>query len=481
MNLATRSIRSAAFLSLSTILNIIIGFIGGIALARLLNPNDFGTFALAVTINAFLDVRSRFLMEQKFLGNQAQQTSPYLDTFLTLGLGLNGLSFLIISIIAIGMISLNRSDLALSLIILGSLNLFTPISDAIRLSIEKEVAFKAISIIQFSSSLAQFTTNFIGAVAGLGWWSLLLGQAMGIFINLGLFLWIAPRRPRLYFNYTIARDFIIYGLKYGVVTVSSGVLLGQFDNLIIGLLAGTQALGFYDRAYRTAQWPTLLVSAALGRISLPTYSKLQDNPLQLGKAFSMVLWVVLTLTAPISLCFLVTAPTLVPLLYGKQWIPVIPVLQILAAFATFRPLLDDTVSILVATHKQYQLSWLLFSQAVTLIILAPPLTWGFGATGTAFSVGITFLISATFLLYFGHTYLKINVWQAAGLPIANSLLTLAFYFVITYTLHLENFNLPLRLMIEVVTWFSLYGLISLVTSYKIIMGNARYILKTAQG
>jgi len=481
MNLATRSIRSAAFLSLSTILNIIIGFIGGIALARLLNPNDFGTFALAVTINAFLDIRSKFLMEQKFLGNHAQQTSLYLDTFFTLGLGLNGLSFSVTLMIAIGVMTLNRSDLAAGLITLGLLNLFSPMSDAIRLSIEKEVAFKAVSIIQFSSNLAQFITNFIGAVAGLGWWSLLLGQAMGIFINLGLFLWIAPRRPRLHFNYHIARDFIIYGVKYGLVTVSSGTIITQFDNLIIGSVAGTQALGFYDRAYRTAQWPTLLVSAALGRISLPTYSKLQDNPLQLGKAFSMVLWVVLTLTAPISLCFLVTAPTLVPLLYGEKWIPVIPILQLLAAFATFRPLLDDTVSILVATHKQHQLSWLLFSQAVTLIILAPPLTWQFGATGTALSVGITFLISAIFLLYFGHNYLKINVWQAAGLPITNSLLTLAFYFIITYTLHLENFNLPLRLMIEVVTWFSLYSLISLVTSRQIILGNVRYILRTAQG
>jgi len=481
MNLATRSIRSAAFLSLSTILNIIIGFIGGIALARLLNPNDFGTFALAVTINIFLDIRSKLIMEQKFLRDQTEQLPIYLDTFFTLSLGLNGLSFLLILIVVIGAITLNRLDLAVGLIILGLINLFMPISESIRLSIEKEVVFKAVSIIQFLSNLGQFTTTFIGAVTGLGWWSLLLGQAMGVFINIGLFLWIAPRRPHLQFDYKMARDFMAYGMKYGIIGVSSGIIITQFDNLIIGLLAGTQALGFYDRAYRTAQWPTVLISAALGRISLPTYSKLQDNPLQLGKAFSMVLWVVLTLTAPISLCFLVTAPTLVPLLYGEKWLPVIPILQLLAAFATFRPLLDDTVSILVATHKQRQLSWLLLSQAVTLIILAPPLTWQFGATGTALSVGITFLISAIFLLYFGHSYLKINVWQAAGLPITNSLLTLALYFVITYTLHLENFNLPIRLMIEVVTWFSLYGLISLVTSYKIIMGNARYILKTAQG
>jgi len=57
MNLATRSVHSAMFLSFSTILNIAIGFVGGIALARLLNPNDFGTFALATTLSAFLDIR----------------------------------------------------------------------------------------------------------------------------------------------------------------------------------------------------------------------------------------------------------------------------------------------------------------------------------------------------------------------------------------------------------------------------------------
>jgi len=415
------------------------------------------------------------------LRDQSEQPLTYLDTFFTLSLALNALSFIIILIAASLIAYYNRLDLATCLVILGLLNLLNPMSEAIRLSIEKEVAFKAVSLILFLSSLSLFTSTFIAAFVGLGLWSLLLGQIVSTIISLSLFLWVAPRRPKLHLNIAIAKDLLTYGFRYGLVFASSSIVITQFDNLIIGLLAGTQALGFYDRAYRTAQWPTLLVSAALGRISLPTYSKLQDNPQKLGKAFSMVLWVVLTLTTPISLCFLVTAPTLVPLLYGQKWLPVIPILQILAAFAMLRPLYDDTVSILVATNKPHVMSRLFLIQATVLIVLATILTWTLGVIGTAISVGLSFIIPAAFLFYFGHTYLKINVWQAAGLPITNSLLTLAFYFVITYTLHLENFNLPLRLMIEVVTWFGLYGLISLATSYKIIMGNARYILKTAQG
>jgi len=481
MTLSTRSVKSAFFLTLSTLINIAIGFIGGIALARLLAPNDFGTFALAVSIYIFIDIRHKLLMEQKFLRDQTVQPAIYLDTFFTLSLSLNGVSFLIVIIIAISMAMFNRLDLAISLIVLASLGLFTPMSDAIRLSIEKEVAFKAISFIQTLSNLGQFAATLLAALAGLGLWSLLLGQLASVLLNFVLFLWIAPRRPKLHFDFALAREFILYGLQYGVIATFCASIITQFDNLIIGLLAGTQALGFYDRAYRTAQWPTLLVAAALGRISLPTYSKLQDDPKKLGKAFSMVLWVVLTLTTPISLCFLVTAPTLVPLLYGQKWLPVIPILQILAAFATLRPLWDDTVSVLVATNNQHLMSRLFLIQATVLIVLATILTWTLGVVGTAISVGLSFIIPAAFLFYFGHTYLKINVWQAAGLPITNSLLTLTLYFIITYTLQLENFNLPLRLLIEVVTWFSLYGLISLVTSYKIIMGNARYILKTAQG
>ena len=82
MSLASRSTRGALFLGVSTFANILVGFLGGIILARLLEPNDFGTFALAITLYAFVDVRVKLQLEQKFLRDQDERVE-YFNTIFT--------------------------------------------------------------------------------------------------------------------------------------------------------------------------------------------------------------------------------------------------------------------------------------------------------------------------------------------------------------------------------------------------------------
>ncbi|MBI5566773.1 MAG: oligosaccharide flippase family protein [Chloroflexi bacterium] len=480
MSLATRSVRGAMFLSVSTISNILIGFVGGIMLARLLAPNDFGTFGLATTLIAFVDIRNKLQLEQKYL--REQDTSPeHFNTFFTLNMILAGISFLLLLLPAIGAALLARVDLALCIVFIGLVSLLDPVSVAIRLSIEKEVAFGRVAIIQSTTSLTQFASTLIAAVAGLQLWSLPLGYAIGTVLNFILFARIAPRRPALRFNRGLAREFMAYGLKYGVVWAGSSVVLTQADNLAVGLLGGTAALGFYDRAYRTSLWPTLLISAALGRISLPTYSKLQDDVPRLGKAFSFVLWTVLTLTTPIALLFLVTAPELVPVIYGEKWLPSVPILQVLAAFAMFRPLWDDLTSVLIATKRPGQMARLAFIQAVVMIVLILPLTWLLGGLGAAISVGLAFMISAGFLLYFGRVHLKINLMDAAGRPLINNLLTLLGYWLLRGLLPFDTLTPLLRLIGEAGLMLGLYAVIGLIFSGRIIRQRLQYIYQLARG
>lgn len=476
MSLASSAARGAILLSASTIINILVGFLGGILLARLLDPNDFGTFALAITLSTLIDIRGKLQLEQKYIRDRDERPE-YLDTFYTLSAGFAGISFCLLLVAALGVMWLNRLDLALCLIVVGIVNLIEPLSAAIRLSIEKQVAFRQVAIIQSLAGLIQFSVTLVAAIAGLGLLSLLLGIIAATLVNLISFLRIAPHRPALRLDRQLAREFVAYGLKYGVVFTTSVSLLNNFDNFIIGLIGGTFALGFYDRAYRTALWPALLVSTSLGRISLPTYAKLQDDPARLSKAFSIILWTVLTLTPPIALTLLVTAADLVPTLYGEKWLPAVPILQLLAAFAAFRPLSDDLCSILVATHRPGQMARLTFIQAVVLVILSVPLTWFYGAAGTAVSIGVAFMISAIFLLYFGHKHLQVNVMEIAGLPLLNNLVALVGYMIIRLFLPLDGLSSFLKLGTEAALMLGIYGLVSVLTSGTTMVRRLQYIIQ----
>ena len=480
MSMFSRATRGAMYIGTSTLISVLIGFFGGILLARLLAPNDFGTFALASTLSLFVNVGAKFQLDQKFLRDQDDRIE-YLNTYFALSFVLACISLIAMSIGGVIAAILNRVDLAICLFAFGALGLIDPLTSSIRLSIEKKVAFRAISLIQMLVALTQFGVTLAAAWLGWGLWSLLAGTGVSAVVNLILFLRIAPQQPTWQVNILLARAFLEYGVRYGCVYTTSVIILTQFDNFIIGLLGGTYALGFYDRAYRTSLWPTLLVSSALGRISLPTYSQLQDDPARLSRAFSIVLWIVLTCGTPIALMVLVTAPDLVPILYGDKWLPSVPILQVLAAFAVCRPLWDNMVSILVATKRPGQMARVAFIQAIVLIVLAVPLTHLLGSVGTAMSVGVAFLISAAFLFYFGGKYLSVALLKNIGLPLFNNLATVMLYYLLAALLPLGGMQLGVRLGMEAMLFLGIYIVLTALTSRQIVVERVRHVSQLVRG
>lgn len=480
MTLATRTARSAVFLSASSISNIIIGFFGGIVLARLLAPNDFGTFALATTLNSFADLRGKLQLDQKFLRDQ-NDTPAFLDTFFSVSLGLSILSLILMLIPAAVVSVLNRQDLAICLLVIAGLSTLDPLASSIRLAIEKEVNFNRIALIQSAVAICQFVITLICALVGFGLWSLLAGTASNILLNVLLFWRAGQRRPRLRIDAALARELMAYGVKYGLVYATSSVVLTQFDNFIVGLMSGTYQLGFYDRAYRTALWPNLLLAASLSRITLPAYSKLQDDPVRLRKAFSLVLWILLTCATPIALLFALTAPDFVQFVYGEKWLPAVPILQVLAAFALLQPLAADLVSILVATGRPGQMARLVFWQAAVLVLLAIPLTKLYAGVGTAASVVTAYLISTAFLLYFAHAVMKISLVDTVAHPLVNNLLALVGYLLIRVWLPLDHLPLALRFITESILLGGLYIASSLLISRHIVWNNVRFLAQVVRG
>ena len=480
MTLASRSARGAVFLSATNLLSIVVGFGGGVILARLLGPNDFGTFALAVTIASLGDLRSKLQLEQKYMSDE-DLSAEHFNTFFTLNVGLALISFAGLLLASGVILWLRRSDLALSLAVVAAFGLLDPLASAIRVSLERQIAFGRVGMITSAANIIQFVVTLAAALAGLGLWSLVIGYGVNAALNLILFVRVAPQRPRLRANRQLAREFLRYGLKYGLVFATSITILSQFDNFMIGLLRGTADLGFYDRAYRTALWPTLLFSASLGRVSLPTYTRVKDSPAQLAKAFSLVLWGVLSFTAPMAIVFLLTAPDLVSTLYGPRWLPSVPILQALAAFAVFRAMLDDARSILVATGRSGQLARLMLVQAVVMVTLLAPLTYWQGGVGAAIAVGLAFLISTGYVFYFGRQTLHINLLESAGLPLLNNLITLGLYLALRAVAPWNGLPAWERLSLEVATILGLYVLISLLTGRRLIASRLAYVARSLRG
>jgi O-antigen/teichoic acid export membrane protein len=154
----------------------------------------------------------------------------------------------------------------------------------------------------------------------------------------------------------------------------------------VGSLVGVIALGYYDRAYRTAQWPSTLLYALIARTGFYTYARLQDAPERLGRALRMMVWLIAVLALSVALAVVVAAPDLLLLLYGERWVPSAPYLRMLALVAGVRPLVDNANTLFTAVGKPWLAARLTGVQVAVLTVVGLPLVWQWGALGACLSV-----------------------------------------------------------------------------------------------
>jgi O-antigen/teichoic acid export membrane protein len=252
----------------------------------------------------------------------------------------------------------------------------------------------------------------------------------------------------------LARQFLRFGLTTGLGNFIS-ILLVQVDNFILGTIAGTTVLGYYDRAYRIAQWPSTLLIPLVGRAAVFTYNQLRDDQARLQRSVTMVLWTSANLAIPIALALFFSAPELVPLLFGAQWMPAVPLLRILLAVSVLRPIWENVWALLVGLGLPRRVVELSLFQLAVLVVAGVLLTWLFSAAGTATAV-ILMLPCGLALAYLRiKPKLAIDLRSAFSGPLTALVLTVIGYLVLVRVI---GSDLPLW---AAVAWKMSWGLAGL--------------------
>ena len=84
------------------------------------------------------------------------------------------------------------------------------------------------------------------------------------------------------FSPLLARQFLHFGVFVGLATIFATIVY-QFDNFLVGTFVGVDTLGYYDRAYRIAEWSSILVGSVRPGTVFYAYSRLQNDIVRLTK------------------------------------------------------------------------------------------------------------------------------------------------------------------------------------------------------
>ncbi len=433
--LAYRAVRNGVWVALGSYWVIGFGFVANIALIRLLTPSIYGEFALAMFFYTLFDLQSKVGLNFAF-AQQREVNGETLGTLFVTSV-LLGTGTLVLGLLAAPALRLAGypAEVALLTITLCGVAFVGSWTAALGIMLEADLHYKPLSIATSVAVPLSYAPAFWLAHQGLGQYSLIsqnVTYQLTMIAATLLYFFYARRgvlRMRWRFKPALASQYVKFGLAAGLSQFTSS-LLTQADNFILGTLTGATTLGYYDRAYRVAQWPALLLNTLLGRAATFTYAQVRDDAQRLKRSIEMVLWISAQVAAPIALMLFISAPDLVQLLFGAQWLPAVAPLRILLLAALIRALWENSWAIFIGTGQPRRIIEISLFQLAILGIAGTALSAALSATGMAIAVVIMFTAGVMAAYHVLRRSLSLQIREALSGPLIASVPTLAGYLLL---------------------------------------------------
>lgn len=374
-----------------------------IFLLRLLDPEDFGTVALAMiifnTANLFTDLGMRPAVVQSKDNIDQVAYIAFLVVNITSLLFYAGV-FIFAEPIAVllgGDASLVPIMRLLGLIVV--IDAWWIIPEAL---LKRDLMFKRLAVTQVPGEIASGVVAIILAFLGYGVYALVYGalvselvRAVIVWYLLPTYSWLKPKR----IDWEIAGHL----LRFGAPAMGSGIaryFSQHWDDWVVGRQLGTAALGFYSKAYDMTSRITFMFSNVLfGNVLMPSYAKVQDDPKRLERGYLKSTSLVLLTMVPMSLGLLVLAHTIVLVLFGEKWLPMVVSWQIFSLYALTRPISANSSPLFMAVGKP---GYNLQAVVVILVVMVPLLfllIGPYGIAGVAVAVSVAHLVSMLYNVF----------------------------------------------------------------------------------
>jgi len=290
-----------------------------VALARLLTPTDFGEFAAATVL-----VGLTLLVTESGLASAVIQRRDRVDeaaSTAVVATAIAGISFSLLALAAAplaGAFFEGDSVTAIAAASSGTVFLRTigAIPDAL---LQRRFSFLRRLVIEPATVISFGTASVIAAAAGLGPWSLVIGQYAGFAVDAILAWGLVRWRPRWsQVSFPMWRELVGYGRH---VFVATAILhIGdQVSTALVGRLLGTAALGQFRYALRLASTPFALLLAGAAYVLFPAFSRIAEDASRLQGAFLRSLRWVCALSFPTGLLMIPLGIPLAVIIFGETW------------------------------------------------------------------------------------------------------------------------------------------------------------------
>ena len=392
MTLTKSVVRATRWSAFSQVTRQVSQLTAAIVLARLLSPDDFGVVAMATVVTGFVILLSDLGTSAAVIQRQ-DHSSRFLSTVFWTNVIFGLIAMAVVIAISPLAASFYREERLIP--VLAVLSVAFPLNGLVTLQralLEKALDFEVLAKVEMLSTALAVGIAIAVALAGGGVWALVL-QTVTSVAAMAVFLWVKSEwRPRFEASLSDMRS--IAGLS-GYLTGFNVVnyFARNADYLLIGWLLGSRDLGYYTMAYRILMFPLQSISAVITRITLPAFSRIQEDNARFGRAYLRSIGAIALVSFPLMAGIFSVAGPFVEAAFGQEWLPMVPILMIFTPLGLVQSIVATVGSIYIARNQtETMFKWGLFAGVAVVVAFVIGLPWG--AIGVAACYGVVSLALA---------------------------------------------------------------------------------------
>ena len=340
--------------------------------ARILNPRDFGVFAVATTVFTIVSAFGEFgvtsCLARADLDPEALAPTMW-SVSLASSLAIAGALVIFAEPIAANLGSPDAAGPVKVMAIIMMLWGVAAVPTALCVRDFKQDKIFLANVLSFIPStivLLLLAKSGSGAMAFA--WSRVAAQVTSCVV-------ILFSVPKIYLP-GMARSALSVLYKFGLPLACAnfvGYLLQNVDYALIGRLMGPILLGTYVLAFNAASWSSSLLVGVLNTVSMPAFSRVKHDHSRLMDAMADGVGAVVLIAAPMCTLPMVLARPIVLTVYGARWAAAADALSILSLYGLISIVCILFANMLAALGKS---KFVLVVQLIWLAALVPAMAIG---------------------------------------------------------------------------------------------------------
>lgn len=332
--LSNQFVRNVGWLGLGELIGRVFRLGIVVVIARILTPHDYGLAAIILTVKEFSQVLT---LEGGVAGKLIQADEKDVEVLANTAYWLNWIlcsSLFVIQCIAAFPVAYFYSDsrLILPICIIGLEYFAIPTYSVQMALITRENRMKIPAIAATLRTILFSTLALLLALSGFGLWSIILPHVLVTPVTFILANTNHPWRPKQSFSLHRWNEILDFS-KNVVGSQLMRKTRANLDYLLVGGILGVEALGLYYFAYNSGIGISLNVMHKLSSAQFPYICAVRTDLKKFRERYFKTLKVIALVIIPFVCLQTSMAQFYVPIVFGKQWIPAIPILMLICLSA----------------------------------------------------------------------------------------------------------------------------------------------------